>query len=294
MITISIAATSDFSKVYTLIQSNVAASEEIIYDLRRFNFIEPIDIVLLTMSVIHFRNLNIKQRLIMPTRAIVRSYLTDIGLLEFIKTNYEQPSTINIIASRSAMPLRRITPATMNNYIFLAQTYFSQHCTGKDLGFLNITISELINNVNDHSNSLIDAYIFCQYYPRLNKIKVVVGDLGLGIPSTVNTFLQNENKPLLNDIETIVWALRRNNSTRSTPRNRGFGLDTLVGFIQSNRSIISIFSNSALYTATKDRNYKLDNYIRNFKGTIIQMEINVDNLPDIENIEEDFWELNQF
>ena len=294
MITIKLSSRSDFSHVFQLIHGNIDAREEIVYDLRNYSFFEPVDILLFAMSVIYFKNKNFNQKYYHPLNSKVNAYLSAIGLFEFCKTNYAEPKTIEIIPSLSAMPLRRITPVTMDNYIFIAQSYFSKHCTTKDLSFLNITISELINNVQDHSQSPIDAYIFCQLYPHLNIIKVVVGDLGIGIPVSVNNFLKSQNKSVFNDIDAIVWAVGQNTSTKSKPHNKGKGLNNLVEFIQFNRSIMHIYSNSGLFITTKDRTYPRENNIRNFAGTIIQMDINIDNLPANDNIVEDFWEQSQF
>ena len=294
MINITLSSRSDFSKVFQLINSELAPDEEIIYDLKNFSFFEPIDILLFTMPVIYFKNRKVKQSYCRPSKNNTRSYLSDIGLFEFCKTNYQEPITIEGISSRSAMPLRRITPVTMNNYILRAQTYFSTHCPLKDLSFLNLTISELINNVKDHAQSPIDAYIFCQMYPRLNIIKVVVGDLGIGIPVSVNTYRESRKEPILSDTEAIIWAVEQNTSSKSHPHNRGKGLNNLLEFINYNRSIIKIYSNKGILLATKDRIVSSKSTIRDFQGTIIQMEINVDNLPDISNIEDDFWEQAQF
>jgi hypothetical protein len=56
MITIALSSRSDFSKVFQLINSDLAPEEEIIYDLKKFSFFEPIDILLFTMTVIYFKN----------------------------------------------------------------------------------------------------------------------------------------------------------------------------------------------------------------------------------------------
>ena len=152
----------------------------------------------------------------------------------------------------------------------------------------------MINNVKDHAQSPIDAYIFCQLYPRLNVIKVVVGDLGIGIPASVNTYLKSRNESILSDTKAIIWAVEQNTSTKTHPHNRGKGLNNLFEFIKFNRSIINIYSNMGILLATKDRTATFNNNITDFHGTIIQMEINIDNLPDISNIEGDFWEQAQF
>jgi hypothetical protein len=123
MITLTLSSRSDFSQVYKLINSDIPADEEINYDLKKFSFFEPIDILLFTMAVIYFKNRNNKQSYSRPLKNNTRSYLSDIDLFEFCKTNYQEPNTIEGILSRSAMPLRRITPVTMNNYIF--RSFFS-------------------------------------------------------------------------------------------------------------------------------------------------------------------------
>jgi hypothetical protein len=88
--------------------------------------------------------------------------------------------------------------------------------------------------------------------------------------------------------------VEQNTSTKSHPHNRGKGLNNLFEFIKYNRSIINIYSNNGILLATKDRTASFNNNITDFQGTIIQMEINIDNLPDISNIEDDFWEQAQF
>lgn len=287
---ITISYRSSFSQIFELINSIDSITDEIVYDLRGYSFFEPLDILLFTMPIILFRNKGISQKYIPPANQRVHNYLKDIGFFAFYKTNYSQPATIETIASRTAMPLRRITISTMNQYIELAKSYFGQQCPSKDLDFLNLTISELINNVNDHSSSPIDAYIFSQYYPLTNVIKVAIGDLGIGIPSSVNNYLVSQKQSPLSDKEAIAWAIARNTSTKSQPHNRGKGFDNLIGFTQSNRSIMNIYSNSAIFAVSKNRQYFVDNIIRNFKGTLIQMEIYVDNLPGKDNLVDDLWE----
>lgn len=92
--------------------------------------------------------------------------------------------------------------------------------------------------------------------------------------------------------DAIKWAIDKNTSTKSHPHNKGKGFDNLIEFIKSNRSIMYIYSNSAIFMVSKGegRQFFFDNNIKNFKGTAIQMEIYVDNLPDNDNLIEDFWE----
>ncbi|OGV18110.1 MAG: hypothetical protein A2237_06235, partial [Stygiobacter sp. RIFOXYA2_FULL_38_8] len=283
---IEISSRKDFSKVYELFNYTLPSNSTVILDFKGINFFEPLDIILFSMCVIELKNKNLLVKYVHPQKKLVDYYLTQIGLVEFCKTNYSQPATITTIQSKTAMPLRRITISTMNEYIELAKGYFSHLCDSKDLDFLNLTISELINNVNDHSLSKIDAYIFSQFYPKLNTIKVVVGDLGIGIPNSVNEYRRKLKQSILTDKEAILWAIDKNTSTKSRPHNRGKGFDNLIEFTNYNKSIMYIYSNSAILAVSQKRKALFDNTIANFKGTLIQMEIYVDNLPPIANIEE--------
>jgi hypothetical protein len=121
-------------------------------------------------------------------------------------------------------------------------------------------------------------------------IKVVVGDLGIGIPESVNNYLISNNKHRMNDKDAINWAIDENTSTKSHPYNRGKGLNNLIGFITYNRSIMSMYSNSAILMISKGRQSFFDNNITNFRGTAIQMDIYVDNLPEIDHLITNFWE----
>ena len=118
--------------------------------------------------------------------------------------------------------------------------------------------------------------------------------MGIGIPVAVNNFLASVDKPVLNDIDAIKWAVDKNTSTKSQPHNSGKGLNNLIEFVKFNRSIMYIYSNSGVFIAGKDRTILTNNRIEFFKGTLIQMDINIDNLPTIDNIVDDFWEQSQF
>lgn len=290
---IEISSKIDFSRVFEIVKDKELPGE-IIYDLKDYTFFEPLDILLFTMPVIYLKAKGGLQKILYPNIKGTKTYLDSIGLLDFFKTNYQEPTTIQWIPSLSAMPLRRLTTVTMNNYISLVQSYFSNYCKGKDLTFLNLAISELINNVSDHACSIIDAYVFCQYYPRLNSIKVAVGDLGIGIPEAVNNYRSMNNLIRLNDKEALNWALSENASTKTKPHNRGKGLSNLLGFIKANNNNMSIYSNSTWVRVIKDKLEYLDNPIHHFKGTIVEMEISIASLPEIDNIVDDFWEQSQF
>jgi hypothetical protein len=155
---------------------------------------------------------------------------------------------------------------------------------------LNIALAELINNVHDHANSPIDSYVFCQYFEKKSKIILAVSDLGIGIPSSVNSYLQRKGSTLLTAEETVKWALELKKTTQSMPHNAGRGLDTISTFLQTNKGTWRLYSDSIRMTSTPESNKFEENPVKHFKGTIMEISINVSNLNE-KTIEDSFnWD----
>jgi sensor histidine kinase regulating citrate/malate metabolism len=114
---------------------------------------------------------------------------------------------------------------------------------------LNNSIAELINNVYDHAKSPIDAYVFCQFFPKDRSIKIVVGDLGIGIPNSVNNYLKSIADKTISNKASLKWAIEERKSTKSMPHNKGLGLYNLHSFIKSSQSSLRILSNDVAFNA---------------------------------------------
>ncbi|WP_026951119.1 hypothetical protein [Algoriphagus mannitolivorans] len=252
-------------------------------------FLYPLDVVVLAEYIIYSLNHGTTVTLTVNNSA-VKDYLEAVGLFEFCSKNYQEPREIIEIPSFTAMPLRRVNRETMVYYIQRTQDYFQVLCPGKDLGMLNITISELVNNVYDHSKSPIDSYVFSQFYPNLNKIKFAVSDLGNGIPRTVNKFLNEKGHKSLDQVEAVKWALRLNSTTKSMPYNAGRGLDTINSFMEANRGEWRLYSDQIKMISRAGETHFIQNPIEDFIGTVIEISIDINNLERLES--QDFldWE----
>jgi len=103
-----------------------------------------------------------------------------------------------------------------------------------------VCISELFNNISDHSTPNTGS-IFVQFYPNKNEIRISVADFGCGIPENVRKFAGG-----IDDGSAILKAVTPGFSTKSTPRNRGAGLDILLmTAVTRNGGTVSIFSQTA-------------------------------------------------
>ncbi len=147
---------------------------------------------------------------------------------------------------------------------------------------LNQSFAELINNVYDHSQSEIDAYVFCQYYPQKDTIRIAVSDLGIGISESVRRYHRKEGLEVPNEINSVKWAIKERSTTQSLPRNKGLGFYNIFSFIETNSSEISFFTGNVVMFGNKFGKKTYLNGIKPFLGTVIEVELIIPNLPDIE------------
>jgi anti-sigma regulatory factor (Ser/Thr protein kinase) len=111
------------------------------------------------------------------------------------------------------------------------------------LGSLKVCVSELFNNIKDHTQHEIGC-IFAQHFPYLEKVEVSLSDFGVGIPYNVRKKLAD-----LSDSEAITHAVKEGFTTKSTQRNKGVGLDYLLQTVVGNyRGQVTIYSGSSIVT----------------------------------------------
>jgi hypothetical protein len=277
----------DFFKLFDIIRKDF--SDQKIRIVLEQKFLTPLDVLILAQFFIYQLTKNCEIDLDVKN-ADVLEYVKAIGLQDFCQKNHSESIEIIEINSFTAMPIKRLTRETMDYYINTTQSYFESICHGKDLGVLNIALAELINNVHDHAKSPIDSYVFCQYYPKTSEIILAVSDLGIGIPFSVNSFMQRNGKPLLKAEDTLKWALELKKTTQSMPYNAGKGLDTISSFMQTNQGNWRIYSDSIWMESDPEGNKFEENPVKCFIGTVIEVSINVANLNE-KIIEDSFdWE----
>jgi hypothetical protein len=253
------------------------------------NSLAPLDILIITQFLIIQSQK--KCELTIVTNPIIKEYVKAIKLVDFVKSNTYRPNTIRAISDFTAMPIRRVERERMVEYIHATERYFKQIIHGsKDLAMLNQCMSELINNVYDHSQSAIGAYVFCQYYPETNEIKMAVSDYGIGIPGSVNGSRRNKNQTMLSEIDSIKWAIKENNTVHSIPQNAGKGLDTVNSFVKENMGELKLMSGGAQLTGISGKNNYSSNIVQGFKGTVIQVTIKIDNLEAVDILDHLDWD----
>lgn len=281
-----IGSVSDYFKLYSILEKEISETN-IELNIER-SFLEPLDVLIITQFIIRQkqRGCNI---IVSSYYKNLLDYLKAISIVDFCNTNIDTARTIEAIPSYTAMPIRRVEKETMGEYIKSTQNYFKSFCEGKDSSMLDLCLSELINNVYDHSHSPIGAYVFCQYYPKSKEIRMAVSDLGIGIPMSVNNYNRENDRPTISSKECVSWALELNKTTQSIPQNAGKGLDNVKSFMRANSCVWRLFTNDVLLNGYPSGLRYEENPISFFKGTLAQLNIKIEQLPNREVIEELDW-----
>lgn len=135
------------------------------------------------------------------------------------------------------------------------------------------TLYELYVNAITHGNS--DFVYTCGEYftSKGNKLCITIVDMGITIPTNVNTFLNKKEQNTLDSCEAIKWAFVSGNTTKST--TGGLGLALLQDFIRQNEGMMQMVSADGMleYRKGQINTYLLDN---SFPGTIVNLEFNCD------------------
>lgn len=157
--------------------------------------------------------------------------------------------------------------------------------TAASLHQFQVCISEIFNNIKDHS-SLEIGCIFVQHFPNLHRVNIAVADFGKGIPNAVRSV-----RPQMTDAEAIVQAVQEGFTTKSTPRNRGAGLDYLLQtVVGANGGSVSIFSLSAHVQFTRNGTSIESQSFADIgfcPGTTIDIQLRTDTIVSIQDEAED-------
>jgi len=156
----------------------------------------------------------------------------------------------------------------------------------KDLETLTYLCREILRNVVEHSYA--DEMFYCaQYYPKLKKVEIAIGDLGEGIKSSLE--LSPHIETMQSDLEALRKALEPGTSSRAHKytkkrsqahyyANSGYGLYMADRICSENGSL-----KIASYKAAKIRNSVGEKEYSKvyFPGTILGLELKLGEISDI-------------
>ncbi len=162
---------------------------------------------------------------------------------------------------------------------------------------IEYVISELVRNVLEHSYSEKGAIVCAQYYPKQNKIRIGVVDIGIGIKKS----LSNNYCPK-NDLEAISLALQPGitGTTRrigGSEQNAGAGLFFIKSLIKLSKDFFLIYSGNSMYKLLKtpknqtikfvsnpmNDHHSVEEDLPNWKGTVVAIDLCLNEDIDFDN-----------
>ena len=104
-------------------------------------------------------------------------------------------------------------------------------------------------------------------------LDMTIVNLGTTIEDNVNRHMLKLNKEQLTSCECIEWAITQGNTTKDVPGGLGFTI--ICNFIYKNQGKLQIISSDAYWEFCHEgsKSVKMNN---KFPGTIVNMEINID------------------
>ncbi|WP_420460083.1 ATP-binding protein [Neolewinella sp.] len=240
--------------------------EILVIDFSDCRFLEPIQLVGLASLIELYAQSGVLIRFEGVRHLEVAEYLENIRFFDYWQADFNREAYTKTQIGTN-LGLWKISQPMIDAYTTSAQRFYQENYFETfDLSPLAIALMELFNNIFDHSESPVTGYTMSQYYPHKHKLKVAVCDLGVGICNKVNTFKAAQSKPALPDHQALELAFQKSFSTKSTLRNRGFGLDTIRSICSASDGRIFVASNAGVlkYQGNQLQSYSVNN---SFPGT---------------------------
>jgi len=268
-------------------------SDKVIFNFQTLRFIEPVGVTILSNLFEWLLRRDVKVSIehpdVFPTDPKhCLKYLDDS--MFFKKYIGHSLSTTATVRS-TTIPIQSVAYNTSYNWLnqdFIPWLANQLAISTDSLADIGVCFGEIFNNIRDHANEKIGC-IFAQHYPNKDQLMIAISDFGVGIPNAIRTVY-----PSLTDKEALESALEEGFSSKSTPRNRGAGLQTLLqNVVVNNGGELHIRSYYGTITVQKNNS---DDYVVNsnqrstrYPGTFIEIVLETRNFENID--EEEFtWD----
>lgn len=146
---------------------------------------------------------------------------------------------------------------------------------------LSFSVREIFRNVFEHANT--DRLYFCaQYWPKSNRVEFAVADYGIGIRKSLG---ENPNFRFSSDKQALEYSLLPSVSGKThLPRyssvwfNSGYGLYMTSRLARNGGKFVIASGESGIHLSQRTKN----NFITSFPGTVIWVNLNVDEIGSVQ------------
>lgn len=237
-------------------------------------------------------NISLDEKFLTPLDTLVIKRFLESQRLPLIQNSYFDYMNSCTQSGRTYTPIHNISNRGDIEQITqeITQTiigFIQDAQTQKELKIcLNYIISELLNNIVDHSGS--QGWSMAQYYPKLRKVIVCIMDCGCGFLHRINSKFSE----ITTELEAIKKALQRGVTASiarvyNQERNSGYGLYIIYSLAKEikNSEFLIASNNQVFYFGPRPENCNLQTSLEGslacFSLDIKELENNdyyVDNL----------------
>lgn len=250
------------------------------FDFTSLRFIRPAGVVTLdnVISWLSKRDVDVKvtyyQGITNPKLAI--KYLDDSGFFEkYLKIKLVESASLR----STTIPLQNITYESSAGWLsFNFIPWLAQQLNVKvsSLADIETCLGEIFNNIKDHSFEKTGC-LFAQHFPKEKKLTICIADFGVGIPHNIRKV-----KSGLSDEEALSLAIVDGFTTKTSPRNLGAGLHTMIKNVAYNlKGSVHINSGYGILDAIYDDNRNgfdiaTSSSTGYYPGTFLEFNINTE------------------
>ena len=238
-------------------------STKVVLDFVDCKFIYPDYALLFLCTIKHLENLKIKiTGEIKYNDSDLVNYLCRMNFFKNLNVNI--PDKFKRIETDKFVEIQNYNEENQLDVLKKIMTVIvNNSCINENVSTsLDYCLNEVLDNVLNHSE-IKNGWVVAQYFPKLNQIRIIVGDVGVGIHESLkDTYSYKEDESILKCIERGV----------TNGKGQGHGLFATSTFAKLNKGWLSIISGnkkldlSEHHTVVKDVPY--------WQGTCIYLRVN--------------------
>lgn len=140
---------------------------------------------------------------------------------------------------------------------------------------LRTCYSEIVQNIEDHSQSPIGGVICARYFANLHEIRIAVADRGIGIGESLRRSKPTTKITIRDDAHALDLVLRGGVTSKSRANNMGQGISNLAVIAAGNSGRLMILSGNAHAVVDSEGSRIHSNVASAFPGTPVLLGLRV-------------------
>ncbi len=212
---------------------------------------------------------------VQPTREECREFLAEIGFERFFlpKESRPKPTAGGTLQMRQLHGLDPLYTESVAELLL-----HNVQGTSEEASFLvQLCLNELLQNVFEHAESQVGAFVHSRWYRHDGNVRVTVADAGIGIPAALRRRYVRDLQRESDDKVLIAAVTELGLTSRQAGRPGGRGLKHLHSLVTERGGRMSVISQQAWVVFTSKRPVKRRAPF--FRGTAIEIDFRPDAAP---------------